>query len=157
MVLAVANFCKRVTMLCMALCAQQLHASEASYITLTCDGKVTSGTSLDPKGDPITKVGVVVNLTDHSVSFNGYVVPITKTDAAVILFEGRSQTPIMNTMLSTYLSGSIDRVTGARAATTLVGGNITTNGLYMNRAEALHFVGFAPRHSGQLARATPSD
>lgn len=109
------------------LVGQQLHASEASYITLTCDGRVTSGTSVDPKGDPITKVGVVVNAVERSVSFNGYVVPITKIDSAVIMFEGRSKTPIMNTMLNTYVSGTIDRVTGAIGATTVVGTNITTN------------------------------
>jgi hypothetical protein len=106
---------------------QQLHASEASQITFSCDGKVTGSQSVDPnKGDPITKVGVVINLTDQTVSFNSYVVKITKVDAAVVTFEGQSQTPIMGTMSGTYVSGSIDRVTGAMTATTVAGTNLTS-------------------------------
>jgi hypothetical protein len=88
-------------------------------ITLSCDGKIKNMQVSDDKGDPVSKVGVVVNFPDRTVSFNGYVVPITKIDEANVAFDGSSNNgTVYGISFSTHVSGSVDRVTGAVIAET---------------------------------------
>jgi hypothetical protein len=66
-------------------------ADEPKVITLSCNGTLTPkyGTrSADPK--PLQKVGVVVNLDEQSVSFEGFVTHINDVDAANINFSGKA-------------------------------------------------------------------
>jgi hypothetical protein len=101
-------------------------------ITLSCDGKITNG---DVKGDPVNKVGVVVNFLNRTVSFNGYVVPITKVDEANVAFDGRTNNGSVDGMsISTHVSGSVDRVTGAVIAETITKVTMQTWELYCKPA-----------------------
>ena len=68
---------------------------------------MTAGNWGEP--EPISELGVVVNLAEGTVSFTGYVAPIV-ADAAVISFE--SEDP------SVLAAGDIDRVTGEMTAVT---------------------------------------
>jgi len=97
---------------------QQAQAAEATVITLSCNGNVTDGKSVDAKPDPVNKLGVVVNFAEQNVSFAGYVVPISRVDAANVTFEGEVKGVAFGLSLSTTVSGMVDRVTGAMTATT---------------------------------------
>jgi len=54
--------------LAVVLAWQQAQAAEATVITLSCDGKVTDGKSVDAKPDPVSKLGVVVNFAEQNIS-----------------------------------------------------------------------------------------
>ena len=91
-------------------------ADEPKVITLSCNGTLTPkyGTrSADPK--PLQKAGVVVNLDEQSVSFEGFVTHINDVDAANINFSGK-QFGGPSYGVSIDVIGSIDRVTGDMVA-----------------------------------------
>ena len=60
-----------------------------------------------------------MNFAEQNVSFAGYVVPITRVDAADVTFEGEVKGLAFGLSLSTSVSGIVDRVTGSMTATTL--------------------------------------
>jgi hypothetical protein len=103
-------------LLCL-LIAADVQAAEPTVITLSCDGTVRTDVGKD-KGprEAISKVGVVVNLVEHTVSFTGFVAQIDYADIAVIEFS-RNDPKTLKGFNSTT-SGYIDRVTGAMNATT---------------------------------------
>ena len=102
----------------LSLPALQAFAAETAVITLSCDAKVTDLKASDAKPELLPNVGVVVNFTEHTVSFNGYVIPITGVDAANVSFDGDVKPQYRGTPLGkTTVSGSVDRVTGAMTAT----------------------------------------
>jgi hypothetical protein len=106
-------------LLCLVLAGAYAQAAEPTVITLSCDGTVRTDVGKD-KGqrEAISKVGVVVNLAERTVSFTGYVGQIDNADAAVIEFSGnKNKTQGVNS----DTGGFIDRVTGAMNATTSVG------------------------------------
>jgi len=98
---------------------QLANAAEATVITLSCDGTAKIvGDDETGKPEPIKKMGLVVNLAEHTVSgFPGIVAHIDSVDATSILFSGEG--PVMyrgqpTTGLGTVsVEGQIDRVTGA--------------------------------------------
>jgi hypothetical protein len=87
-------------------------AADPKIITLSCDGTVTdtrSPTDRQPP-KPIEKMGVVVNLNERTVTFQGFVAPIASVDAARINFNGKQ---IEKTGYYTQrIDGTLDRVTG---------------------------------------------
>ena len=61
----------------------------------------------------MNNLGLVVNFVAKTVSFAGFIARITEADAATMSFEGEDNTHLF------YISGSIDRVTGALSATSI--------------------------------------
>jgi hypothetical protein len=88
---------------------------QGSTITLSCNGtsKLTATAAADLKPDPITNLGIIVNVAEHTVTFMDYVTPINSVSATQVSFIGQ-QTPVVSGMkLKPFtISGSIDRVTG---------------------------------------------
>ena len=104
-------------LLCLLFATGYAQAAEPTIITLSCDGTVRTDVLKD-KGqrEAISKVGVVVNLVERTVSFTGYVGEIDNADAAVIQFSGNKTKTLQGVNSDT--GGFIDRVTGAMNATT---------------------------------------
>ena len=65
-------------------------AEEPMAITLSCDGTTKAYLKSEESINPVTKMGVVVNLAERTVSFDGLVAHIDHVDAAVIYFGGDS-------------------------------------------------------------------
>lgn len=82
-------------------------AAEPTVITLSCDGKLTNTKVSNAKPESISKMGLVVNFAERTVSFSGHLVGIDKADVAHISFSGENNA----------VHGEIDRVTGAMWAT----------------------------------------
>lgn len=106
--------------------ASSVNAQTAAptIITLSCDGKVVDARASDPKPEPISKMGLVVNLPDQSVAgFGGIVAHIDRTDAAGISFSGTGPLGVPSAkggqVGTITVMGELDRVTGAVSATTL--------------------------------------
>ena len=85
-------------------------AEESTIITLSCDGTTKVYVKRDESISPVTNMGVVVNLAERTVSFDGHVARIDHVDAAVIYFGGDS---VKDT------TGYIDGKTGAMMATNM--------------------------------------
>jgi hypothetical protein len=88
---------------------------EPSVINLSCDGEVTNGA--DQK-EPVKKVGLIVNFTQHTVSGFPVIAHIKDVSDAMVEFGG-SKTDALGT---SSIMGTIDRVTGATQLTTIVSG-----------------------------------
>ena len=88
---------------------------QGSPITLSCDGtsKLTATAAADLNPEPITKLGIIVNAADRTITFMDYVTPVTGISATLISFSGR-QTPVALGIKGKpfTIDGSIDRVTG---------------------------------------------
>ena len=88
----------------LALGNSHARAADPTVITLSCDGTVTDTSStpipVDREHKPIEKMGVVANLNERTVSFQGFVAPISSVDAASINFNGER------------INGILDRITG---------------------------------------------
>jgi hypothetical protein len=93
----------------------QAKAQQGSTITLSCNGtnKLMATAAADLKPEPITNLGIIVNLAERRVTFSDNVVPITGVNATLVSFHGQ-QTPVFEGMkLKPFtIDGSIDRVTG---------------------------------------------
>jgi hypothetical protein len=92
-----------------------LKAQQQNVITLSCNGasKLTAAAA-DLKPDPITNLGIIVNLTDRTVTFMDYVTPITNSSATNVSFMGRQAPVVGGLKLKPFtIDGTIDRVTGA--------------------------------------------
>jgi hypothetical protein len=85
---------------------------QGSTITLSCNGagKLTATAAQDAKPDPITNLGVIVNLANRTVTLMGYVLPITTVNSTQVGFNGEQNRGMKG--LSYSVSGVIDRVTG---------------------------------------------
>jgi hypothetical protein len=88
---------------------------QTATITLSCNGtnKLTAMTAADQKPDPITNLGIIVNVADRTVTFSEYVVPITSITATEVSFIGKQTKPVAGAKSKPFtVSGTIDRVTG---------------------------------------------
>ena len=69
--------------------------------------------------EPINKMGFVVNLADHTVTFGGYVARIERIDDASISFRGEKAVSIGNVQAGTVVvMGHIDPVSNTVSVTT---------------------------------------
>jgi hypothetical protein len=88
---------------------------QSSTITLSCNGtsKLTATSAADLKPDPITNLGIIVNVADRRATLMDYVTPITGVSATLVSFSGQ-QTPVAFGVKGKpfTIDGSIDRVTG---------------------------------------------
>jgi hypothetical protein len=96
------------------ICLSSAQGEEPTVITLSCDGTTKAYVKSEESINPVTKMGVVVNLAERTVSFDGYVAHIDHVDAAVIYFGGDS---VKDT------TGYIDAKTGSMMATNMDGHN----------------------------------
>ena len=88
-------------------------AEEPTVIMLSCDGTTKVYVKRGESNiNPVTKMGVVVNLVERTVSFDGHVAHIDHVEAAVIFFGGDS---VKDT------TGYIDGKTGSMTATNMDG------------------------------------
>ena len=87
-------------------------AEEPTVITLSCDGTTKAYVKSEESINPVTKMGVVVNLVERTVSFDGHISHIDHVDAAVIYFGGSNVTEA---------TGYIDGKTGVMTATNMDG------------------------------------
>jgi hypothetical protein len=85
-------------------------AEEPTVITLSCDGTTKAYVKSEESINPVTKMGVVVNLAERTVSFDSHVAHIDHVDATVIYFGGDS---VKDT------TGYIDGKTGSMMATNM--------------------------------------
>jgi hypothetical protein len=92
-------------------------AQQPTTITLACNGtsKLTATSAADLKPDPITNLGIIVNSADRTVTFAGYVVPVTGINATLVNFNGRQPSTLGIKGGEFTIDGSIDRVTGYAA------------------------------------------
>jgi hypothetical protein len=103
-----------ILMLALVLPAQAQQSG--STITLSCNGtsKLTATAAADLKPDPITNLGIIVNVADRTVTFMDYVTPVTRISATLVSFSGRQTPPAAFGLKGKpfTIDGSIDRVTG---------------------------------------------
>src|SRR5258705_6731247 len=88
---------------------------EGSTITISCDGtsKLTATAAADLKPEPITKLGIIVNAADRTITFMDYVTPVTGISATLVSFSGRQTPDLFGVKGKPFtIDGSIDRVTG---------------------------------------------
>jgi hypothetical protein len=66
-------------------------AQQGSTITLSCNGtsQYTATAAADQKPDPVTNLGIIVNLANRTVTLNQYVLPITVVNATLVAFDGQ--------------------------------------------------------------------
>jgi hypothetical protein len=91
-------------------------AADDQVITLTCDGRITTGTG---RAEPISKMGMVVNLAEQTVTFGGHIVGISGADAANVSFSGQFLSSWVGIRTTVSIDGSVDRVTGTLHVTEL--------------------------------------
>jgi hypothetical protein len=90
-----------------------LSGAEATILTLPCDGTMTNLTwTSDHKPEPVTNMGLVVNLSEGTVTGFAFPAGIYKTDATRVEFKGESG--------NWSVWGTIDRITSTVKATTTV-------------------------------------
>jgi len=101
-------------MLAVMLAGHYAQATEATVITLSCDGTSQLMGASTNTPEPANKVGLVVNLADNTVTGFGVVACIDRTDAASISFSGEGPLSLHGARFGTIsLTGEMDRVTGA--------------------------------------------
>jgi hypothetical protein len=102
--------------------------NEPKVVTLSCDGTVADTSSaptipVDHQPKPIEKMGIVANLNERTVSFMGFVAPISSVDAAVINFDGETTGQggqiASVSGFTVRTDGRLDRVTGHMVADTM--------------------------------------
>ena len=64
------------TLLMLAVADRHAQAAEPAVITLSCDGKLTNTKVRNAKQEPITKMDLVVNFAERTVSFSGHLAGI---------------------------------------------------------------------------------
>ena len=92
------------------ICLSSAQAEEPTVITLSCDGTTKVYVKSDESINPVTKMGVVVNLAERTVFFDGRVAHIDHVDAGTIYFGGDSLKDA---------TGYIDGKTGSMMATNM--------------------------------------
>jgi hypothetical protein len=101
--------------LLVALPLSLANAEQSNSITLSCNGtsKLMASSAADLKPDPITNLGIIVNVADHTVTFMDYVTPIAGITATIVSFRGQQGPVVTGLKLKPFtIDGSIDRVTG---------------------------------------------
>jgi hypothetical protein len=94
-----------------ALLALLLPGAEAAILTLSCDGTVTNMMwNSDNRPEPITKMGLLVNLPERTVTGFAYPARIDNSGAVYVEFSGKNG--------NWSVHGTIDRSTGSVEATT---------------------------------------
>jgi hypothetical protein len=83
---------------------------ESTITTLSCEGTMKVYVKRDEGMSPVTNMGVLVNLAERTVSFDGRIAHIDHIDAGTIFFGG-------NSLKDT--TGYIDGNTGAMTATNI--------------------------------------
>jgi hypothetical protein len=103
--------------------AGNTQAAEPTMLTFSCDGTIADAKASESKPERVTKMGLIVNFAERSVSGFNIVAHIDRVDDASISFGGEGNLPPLpgarSTPVSMTVMGSIDRVTGAVSATTL--------------------------------------
>ena len=61
-------------------------AEESTIISLSCEGTTKVYVKRDESVSPVTNMGVVVNLAERTVSFDGRIAHIDHVDAGTIFF-----------------------------------------------------------------------
>jgi hypothetical protein len=93
-----------------ALLALQLPGAETAILTLPCDGTMTNlAWPSDHKPEPVTSMGLVVNLYESTVTGFAFPARIHKSDATRVEFRGENENWLVH--------GTINRVTGVVGAT----------------------------------------
>jgi hypothetical protein len=105
-------------------------AQQPPSITLSCSGTsklMTAGDDIKP--DPVTNVGMIVNFSERTVTFDSYRIPIERVDSTMVLFHGTQAMSYAGIKLKPVsVDGSVDRVTGTASVTFMheqVGDNST--------------------------------
>jgi hypothetical protein len=101
------NIIKITVMTFLMLAVAHAQAAEPTVITLSCDGKLTNTKVRNAKQESITKMDLVVNFAERTVSFSGHLAGIDNADVAHISFSGENNA----------VHGEINRVTGVMWAT----------------------------------------
>jgi hypothetical protein len=96
----------------MLIAGQPAAAQTATVINLSCDGTVKNGDT-----EPVRKMGLVVNLAQHTVVGFVPLAHITRLDDVNVDFGGETGTPLGG---SSSVHGGIDRVTGATWISTVL-------------------------------------
>jgi hypothetical protein len=132
------------------MAGQPARSAETTWvITLTCDGKVFSGLApAAPNEKRISKMSVIVNLAEHTVTgfytYNGsaLIAHIKDIDDASVHFSGSALEFPNTSRESSFLSGTINRVTGAAYVFVTRDARDTTNilGSKLIGAENYHLV-----------------
>jgi hypothetical protein len=78
------------TFLMLAVADRHAQAAEPTVITLSCDGKLTNTKVRNAKQESITKMDLVVNFAERTVSFSGHLAGIDNADVAHISFSGEN-------------------------------------------------------------------
>jgi hypothetical protein len=92
-------------------------AQTLSVIYLSCDGTMQQDTA-DTR-EQVTKLGLVINLTEHTVVGFGIAARIDQIDASSIEFSGEGPIVDGGSNIGTlFAEGAIDRVAGIVSATT---------------------------------------
>jgi len=72
----------------------------------------------DAKQEPVNKMGVILDLAQHTVLFGGYAVRVDNVNAGDISFSGRSTPQVGGRPgVTVAIWGDVDRVTGHLMAT----------------------------------------
>jgi hypothetical protein len=102
-----------------ALPLSTVAAQQPTAITLSCSG--TSRymmASDDAKPEPVTNIGMIVNFSDRTITFDSYRIPFERTDSTIVLFHGDHALSYAGIKLKPVtIDGSVDRVTGAASVT----------------------------------------
>jgi hypothetical protein len=101
-----------VSLLLLAALMMPAEAQQGSTVTLSCNGtsKFTATAAADLKPDPVTNLGIIVNLGNRTVTLIQYVLPITIVNATLVAFDGQENRGVKGASFD--ISGAIDRVTG---------------------------------------------
>ena len=105
------------SLLALLLMPVPVAAQTLSVIYLSCDGTMQQDTA-DTR-EQVTKLGLVINLTEHTVVGFGIAARIDQIDASSIEFSGEGPIVDGGSNIGTlFAEGAIDRVTGIVSATT---------------------------------------
>jgi hypothetical protein len=109
-------------LIALTLPPQALAQPAGPTIALSCNGSskpmATAATDLEP--EPITSLGMIVDLSQRTVAFNGYVVPVKSSTASRVEFSGRQTETLSGGGPKPFvIIGSIDWVTGGTSIESL--------------------------------------
>ena len=94
----------------LSLCAAPCAGADAPVLTLSCGGVVKNFLVSDSVPEKITRMGVLVNLSERTVSGFAHPARITEMSDASVEFSGRFEG-------DWYIKGTVDRITGSIGAT----------------------------------------
>ena len=102
-------------LLALLLLGHAVQGDETGILTLSCDGGVTSllrnRDNSDNKPEPVTKMGLVVNFDERTVTGFAFPARIDNMDTVRVEFRGKND--------NWSLWGSVDRITGGVSAITM--------------------------------------